>query len=686
VACLPLLLEHLVFYEAMIGTMTHTSALTKQVAIASLPPSLPVVVKKKGGSGTSEGGGGGDKKLDLLGKLELARLDSNLQKGAKWREKEYGGMPFPVLPRRLRTDRADGKGFFAQHPQFANHWYEVDETDHVFGYTEVEQVKEGEEFILQDKSTPRRADVFVRIVVGVKAEQGASKAGPWSKWLDLRACDAADGCVYIPAYDKAGRKVFKFKGGCLEEIADGQVWAESNVDTGPALFWFGMLHENARRIVAWDGSRDIWVMVKPPPPAVGKPKMSARELSTATILLAIGGSQQQIGKDRWAPWMMLGQPCDPDSTCLAARKRSDAKLKAEKAGPPLHMVFNVDSNPKYQWLVQFFSFWWQQSQDKSKGSTFTRLLTADKPDSLMDKIPTFMCKPPHDLLAKDSYVPYNKITSVMQWIQAKHAELPADQIVVIMDVDVVLLEDISYFAINVKKGQPLGTKGFMSFTGEDTPMDRMVQRYCKGCDGADPLAVPYFIHKDDLLKLAPRWLEKAKVKNVGQISRVFNFNFFLGDSARHDALAQGARLASRQAGAAELDGRAVGVSARSIRAGLAARSARRHLCIHGLWSAAIAGADDSLLRLDQRPGQVWHGRKMEQGPSGRSVGNSQCRSQEQVRNRPRDDSEAAGGAQGRLPRAQTLVGRTLTETEKRRWLRFSTCRRTSCATGCWRRR
>ncbi len=36
---------------------------------------------------------------------------------------------------------------------------------------------------------------------------------------------------------------------------------------------------------------------------------------------------------------------------------------------------------------------------------------------------------------------------------ATHAQLPKDQIVVIMDVDVVLLEDISYLAVNVKKGR-----------------------------------------------------------------------------------------------------------------------------------------------------------------------------------------------------------------------------------------
>jgi hypothetical protein len=77
-----------------------------------------------------------------------------------------------------------------------------------------------------------------------------------------------------------------------------------------------------------------------------KPPMTARELSTASILLGIGGSVQQIGNDKWAPWQLLGkreekkrkpkkkthpsfegQPCDPASTCLAARKKIDAELK-----------------------------------------------------------------------------------------------------------------------------------------------------------------------------------------------------------------------------------------------------------------------------------------------------------------------------------------------------------------------
>lgn len=45
----------------------------------------------------------------------------------------------------------------------------------------------------------------------------------------------------------------------MEEIADGQVWAESNTDNGPALFWFGFVHEDAKRVVAWLGEKQQMV-------------------------------------------------------------------------------------------------------------------------------------------------------------------------------------------------------------------------------------------------------------------------------------------------------------------------------------------------------------------------------------------------------------------------------------------
>ena len=40
-------------------------------------------------------------------------------------------------------------------------------------------------------------------------------------------------------------------------------------------------------------------------------------------------------------------------------------------------------------------------------------------------------------------------------------------------------KDIAYLAVDVKRGHPLGTKGFMSFSNDDSPYDRMITRYCK---------------------------------------------------------------------------------------------------------------------------------------------------------------------------------------------------------------
>jgi hypothetical protein len=60
--------------------------------------------------------------------------------------------------------------------------------------------------------------------------------------------------------------------------------------------------------------------------------------------------------------------------------------KLANAGPPIHMVFSVDSGKRYEWLSLAFQFWWKRTQNwKTKGSRFTRLLSTAgaKPDKLM---------------------------------------------------------------------------------------------------------------------------------------------------------------------------------------------------------------------------------------------------------------------------------------------------------------
>lgn len=68
----------------------------------------------------------------------------------------------------------------------------------------------------------------------------------------------------------------------------------------------------------------------------------------------------------------------------------------------------------------------------------------------MGKVPSLVVDLPPEFKT-DRYLPYNKIYSTLAWIQKEHANLPPDQIVVIMDVDIVLIEDLSYIAVDVGK-------------------------------------------------------------------------------------------------------------------------------------------------------------------------------------------------------------------------------------------
>ncbi len=170
--------------------------------------------------------------------------------------------------------------------------------------------------------------------------------------------------------------------------------------------------------------------------------------------------------EQFSPWSLLLEGCDPRRTCRNVSRKIDEARKKANAGPPIHMVFSVDSGKRYEWLALAFQFWWKRSQKwKTKGSRFTRLLSSAgaKPDHLMDKIPTFVAPLPEEFKT-DHYLPYNKIVSVKNWIEAEHKNLPPDQIIAIMDVDIVLLEDLSYLAVDVKKGK-VNAKKTMIYLG-----------------------------------------------------------------------------------------------------------------------------------------------------------------------------------------------------------------------------
>jgi hypothetical protein len=376
------------------------------------------------------------------------------------------------------------------------------------------------------------------------AEHNGTGFARSTDWLPL-SCSPNDGGCWrkltpdATASDPLPLEVYKARGGSFASRHGGQIWSEANADGGDLIFHFAKVRQLRNELLLLDPTRDVWLRIRPAPHVDASPA----ELSTGAVMLAQGGDLEKAtdteleaaqkavaqgnvdaegqpvdqasvdGSDEAVSrWSLLSSLCDKAISCKSALRRRMAIRKQKGEGKPVHIVFSVTPMAKYEWQSRFFMFWYNQTQtlQRKLGGTVTRLLSAAHGDHLMDEIPTFVARSPTDLFAVDNYVPYNKITSVMQWVMEVGPTLPDDAIVCILDVDVVLLEDLSHLMVDVKKGKPMGAHGFMSFPDDNTPFDKTIDRYCHGCTFADPLAVPYIIHKDDLMAVAPRWLEKTK--------------------------------------------------------------------------------------------------------------------------------------------------------------------------------
>lgn len=122
------------------------------------------------------------------------------------------------MSRRLQFWKTDGQGYFAQHPQNSRFWFEVSGSK-VFGY-ELE-ANAGQEYILKDKSAPRRIGFYVKVSRN-ELSFGSTAQGPWQHNQTMECKESR--CLFVAPYGKPPRRVWKFKGGWFEEVCDGQVW------------------------------------------------------------------------------------------------------------------------------------------------------------------------------------------------------------------------------------------------------------------------------------------------------------------------------------------------------------------------------------------------------------------------------------------------------------------------------
>jgi len=169
----------------------------------------------------------------------------------------------------------------------------------------------------------------------------------------------------------------------------------------------------------------------------------------------------------------------------------------KSAAKKYNVVFSAEASAYmgYQSVVNYVAF--QNTQSKENGK-ITRLLTSGEMDDIAEIVPTFQAKR-HPFSLR--YSPLNKADSLVKWFEYAS---PTDEVIVLIDPDNWLTLDLMPWVEKVKKGSPVAQAAW--FFGMPK-IGEMWREVCeKNCDWkTDDVAVPIFIHRDDLARLAPVW-------------------------------------------------------------------------------------------------------------------------------------------------------------------------------------
>jgi peptidyl serine alpha-galactosyltransferase len=165
-------------------------------------------------------------------------------------------------------------------------------------------------------------------------------------------------------------------------------------------------------------------------------------------------------------------------------------------------VFNVQASKYFEWQSRYMNFWHKQVGQPGK---LTRLLSASRMDHLGEEVPTFV-SPQYDF-SKDWYVPYNKPLSITNFLRSGDV---TEDVVVILDPDCCLMRPLD---IPVEEGSPVAQQGYYTFKVEEPeqPEMQITRKYCPTCKHIDPIAVPVVIHRRDIERIAPLWLNKTEM-------------------------------------------------------------------------------------------------------------------------------------------------------------------------------
>uniref|UniRef100_A0A7R9U8H9 Hydroxyproline O-arabinosyltransferase-like domain-containing protein n=1 Tax=Pinguiococcus pyrenoidosus TaxID=172671 RepID=A0A7R9U8H9_9STRA len=196
-----------------------------------------------------------------------------------------------------------------------------------------------------------------------------------------------------------------------------------------------------------------------------------------------------------------------------------------------NVVFSAESSEYfyYQAMANLHAF---TATGNDRNGRWTRALTCAEPDDAMHMFPTIVSKR-HAYSRR--YSPLNKADALMKWFAGPSA--PTEEVIIVIDPDNWLTADLTPIAQEVKKGAAIANGAWYNGAHGRRKMHDLWTHLCdrpedpEKCMGQllvplDLAAVPYFVQREDLAVILPRWKRLIiKIKELCEGNEPFKNEF-----------------------------------------------------------------------------------------------------------------------------------------------------------------
>ena len=179
-----------------------------------------------------------------------------------------------------------------------------------------------------------------------------------------------------------------------------------------------------------------------------------------------------------------------------------ARVVEDASEPSMHTVFSTECDDYFDWQSLALYESWRRVGQRGR---FTRLMACDEENSASALIvpdthvhPNYRRHP----VTGDSYSAYNKPFSLYHW--TTNANVTADFIIV-LDADMIFRAPMTVELLGVRRGAPVSAR--YSYLKGTLPENHMgVKARVKNVEKTQQVGGFTVMHREDMRKLAPRWL------------------------------------------------------------------------------------------------------------------------------------------------------------------------------------